>query len=260
MKCVLYDSGAFIRKDNSTVICNYCPTKHGKALVSATHGNTSNLWRHLEMYHSKEYKLQKAQQAERKEETTERPVASKNQPTMTQCFSLKGKYGAKDPRQMKYEYLSAKFIIESLSPYIIVDNQGFKNLISHLDNRINLRSEKVYRTRVIPEMYKEMRSKLTVEIRNEATEGLSLAFDFWKSLNGENFLEIVAVYISKTFDCKVRCIDLVGFNEQVLAHTGRNISETVKQTLEDYEIDISKLRKLKFLSKFRVFSVPLLKV
>ena len=95
-----------------------------------------------------------------------------------------------------------KFIVSSFSPFQIVENKYFRELMSIFNCGKNLKKEKFYRNTKLNECFDVMYKNLTQKIRNEATIGGSLIFDFWKGINSENYLEIISTFTNKSLSLK----------------------------------------------------------
>ena len=156
-------------------------------------------------------------------------------PKVTVFVGVK-KYDRNSDKQQKINKLVSKFIVETCSPYFIVDYGSFHELISYLDFRCDLPGEKSFRTSIFPKLYDQLELKLKSIIGKELDAGCSLTFDFWKGLNKENFLEVTLTFIDRQFKLRTLAIGVVPFNEKGWSHSGLKIFKEIETLLEHYGV------------------------
>ena len=160
----------FFSKTEEGGECNSC-----HKLIKVKYSNTTNLRAHLECSHKEIHEKLLAQEQCRKEKEGKKPAVDKT-PKITAFVGVK-KYDRNRDKQQKINKLVSKFIVETCSPYCIVDYGSFQELISYLDPRCDLPSEKSFRTIIIPKMYDQLELKLKSIIGKELDAGCSLTFD-----------------------------------------------------------------------------------
>ena len=102
-----------------------------------------------------------------------------------------------DPRAKNIDKLILEMITTDNLPFSVVQNIGFQRLISKLEPRYGIKSEKFYRTELFPLMYEDVRNKIK-ELMSEYFAGSSISFttDCWSG-NTESMMSLTAHFINK---------------------------------------------------------------
>ena len=69
-----------------------------------------------------------------------------------QSMQKTSQWGGSDPSQIKGEKLLLYWLCDAMKPYETVENNSFKTLMAFFDPKFKLPSEKVIRTKLIPEL------------------------------------------------------------------------------------------------------------
>ena len=132
--------------------------------------------------------------------------------------------------------------LQTLSPYLAkdmvpiytVEKHGFKWLISTLDKQYELPSRKYFTKTAIPALYNTTRDRVAAEINN--VKYFSATTDLWSSEGMKPYLSCTIHFISN-WNLQSRCLQTSFMPED---HTGKNLAEAIKCSLELWELDESK--------------------
>ena len=93
-------------------------------------------------------------------------------------------YGPADMRQVEGDFLIGEWVADASLPYTTVSNPRFKVMIRHMDKRYNLRSEKYYRTKIIPDIYRRVLHYVRNELADVNIKYICLCIDLWTNRYG----------------------------------------------------------------------------
>ena len=171
----------FIQKetDLTLAICQICQAeaRRGKPGSTSKDFSTKGMWKHLEVSHkdvhsaaTDERKSQEACKVKQKKldeqnkaiykltdifqvqgETSSKAATTK-QMSIEDSFSMKLKYGPNHPDQQNSEQKLIFWMCDTLKPYNTVERDRFKAYSASLNKRFNVPSEKIIRTKLIPEL------------------------------------------------------------------------------------------------------------
>lgn len=121
-------------------------------------------------------------------------------------------------------------------PYSIVDNQCFKQLMSHVVPQYALPSRKYFSQNIIPDIYSRLRNQVSLSVKK--IEHISITSDIWTCHeNNESFISLTDHWIDPIMFTKhnavLNCEHFVG------SHTGINISAKIKNLLESWNLEKS---------------------
>ncbi len=101
-------------------------------------------------------------------------------------------------------------------PFSIVEDQGFINLMSHLEPRCTMPSPKYFTETVIPKIYEKVKQSVVLEITNATN--VSLTTDIWSTdLNSSSLLSLTAQWLTPKFELKNAVLHVHQFDG---SHTG----------------------------------------
>ncbi|KAK2192686.1 hypothetical protein NP493_25g04019 [Ridgeia piscesae] len=139
------------------------------------------------------------------------------QPTVSSFVQLK-KYSPTDPKQATFIKNIPVFVAGSLQSFSIVEDEGFRKLISDIDPRIVCPSRYHLSTKLIPETSANIHRKLQLLL--ETTSDISVTVDLWSNRQMRSFIGITAHFISdwELRSAVLACRRITG------RHTADNIS------------------------------------
>ena len=131
---------------------------------------------------------------------------------------------------------AATWICSTMKPYTVVSSPHFINLLSGLNRRFNIPSEKVIRTSLIPKLYVKVQYKLK-EVLSELFEDkrcyYSVSLDAWSSKALDSYLGLVIHFVTEDFKRKMVLIRCLPYNS---SHTGDSIHERFKFILHCWSL------------------------
>ena len=242
----------FTDSDDNKLVCSLC----GYKMAVPKDMSTSTRRYHLKSKHKQSYdemckkedenKIQKKKKCE--EEDTRRsslvmlkPTTSgepSHQLTLKEAETYTRKYTPDDPAQVKSNSLLINWIADGLLPYTTVENEQFLRWTSHINRKIHVVSEKVIRTKLLP----ELDVKVQYEVKRILTDVIhgtqhAITTDIWSSPARESFISYTAHFISKDWTRKRVVLRCCSFD---FDHSGDNISHVLRSITSDWELgDIS---------------------
>ena len=174
------------------VTCGICGKK------SPYSNSPGNFRRHLEVHHKEEFENAEISIAEK----------GKSQAKITEHFkssinSVK-KYKSDQPKQKQCRNLLIQWIVKSIQPFCIVEDQKFRELISLLDPQITVPSRRTVTLDVVKLFKKKMISTKAEFVDVKYFCG---ATDAGSSLNNDTYIEYDVHWVdSNTFEAKKKII------------------------------------------------------
>ncbi|XP_038133614.1 E3 SUMO-protein ligase ZBED1-like [Cyprinodon tularosa] len=124
-----------------------------------------------------------------------------------------------------------KFICQDLRPYSVVENRGFKKMISTLEPRYIIPSRKQFTEVLVPRMYDEV--KLQVKKSLDSAECVALTCDGWTSRATESYITITSHHINDSWELVSHVLQTRALFE---SHTGTNIAQVLRAALEEWDL------------------------
>ena len=210
------------------IYCKLCPKPLAPIPYSS---NTSNLTYHLSKHHPDEHaKVSGASKVSHQDK--EKCVSTSHQEMIHESFSKITPH-AKDSNKMK-RVISATgdFIVQSLQPISIVDDTSFRNLLATADRKIDLPHRTHFSTKVIPEKYVAIRSK--VEKQLSGVEYCTITSDLWTaSYQNRSYISLTAHFVDSEFSLKSFCLDTI---EVVQDHSAQSICDVLSTMFQSWNI------------------------
>lgn len=144
--------------------------KHCKLNLKRKSGNTSAMTRHLEKHPQI---AKNAKMLLEKKENAGKMNQSQSQPNIEIAFSKQALLDPKSLRSKRITKAIAHMIACDLQPYSIVEDRGFKNLITILEPRYQLPSRTTFSRILIPKIYQEERARITDIIEHDMAKGIN---------------------------------------------------------------------------------------
>jgi len=124
-------------------------------------------------------------------------------------------------------------IAVDIQPYSIVEDDGFKSLMSLMDPRYVLPSRKYFTEKVIPEMYDTVMASVQADI--DKAKFVSFTTDTWTAqTTTTSFMNLTAHWIDDSFARKSAILHCEKFDGQ---HTGGRLAEAILTMMNKWKID-----------------------
>jgi len=120
----------------------------------------------------------------------------------------------------------ALFIVRSMQPLSLIEDENFRAFIKTIDPRITLPCRSTLTKTILPEIYAEAKARLIVELAQ--TSSVALTADCWTSSTMASYLTVTAHFINS----KVNMISRVLYTKHVeVSHTSENLVTLFKGIL-----------------------------
>lgn len=130
----------------------------------------------------------------------------------------------------KIDNALAYFIATSMTPYNVVEKEGFKLFVNALNPSYKLPSRKTVTESRIPKLYIETRNNVGQII--EKANYVSFTTDCWTSSSNKPFIAMTC-HFNTNFKLNSACLGCIELSED---HTGDNIADVLQMFILDYEI------------------------
>ena len=118
-------------------------------------------------------------------------------------------------------------------PFSVVEDQGFIDLMAHVQPKYCLPSRRYFSETMLPQMYEDKRAK-AVNLINLA-ESISFTSDIWTSnTSNESFVSLSAHWIDEFFNRRSLVLNAKHFPQ---SHTGQIICDMFENMLGDWNIE-----------------------
>ena len=214
-------------------VCTICLKK-----VAAKDSNTSNLHSHLKVHHpitaAKLKPSSKSNVAAVKLTTS--ISLHQVQPTISGAFSKSIKYTKDSHKWKTCTEAVARYIAKDMVSFHTVEQSAFRDMVKTLDPQYEMPGRKYFSQKAIPELYNNVREEvksLVLEASNYA-----LTTDMWSAENMAPYMSLTAHIITSDWELESKCLQTSFFPEN---HTAENISDALRDALEDWGLDENKL-------------------
>ncbi|XP_032358832.1 zinc finger BED domain-containing protein 4 [Etheostoma spectabile] len=191
-------------KDNTLAICNVCAKEIPRGGKLQRHFNTTNLIRHLKVSHRKEYeefsKLASAK-TERERSCVAAP-APLTQLSVTETLQRQQPYSNDSKKKKEISAKIMEFICLDHQPLSIVEDEGFRRLMSYMDSRYTLPGRKYFTDVCLPQLYQTVFAHVDTLMKDNITS-ISFTSDIWSSnVCPMSMLSLTAQFINQNFELK----------------------------------------------------------
>ena len=213
--------------DNTRAVCRSC-----RQTVLAKSGNTSNLMAHLRVNHSRIHS--ELQNAMKRKATASATPSSSSQCTLSESLERCQRYDRKGKKWIELTEAVTYYIAKDAVPIRTVEKSGFKKLVKKFDSRYELPSRKYFSQRALPNLYTSVKEKLMKDL--SSVRFYSATTDLWSSSGMTPYISYTVHYIDKEWFLQSKCLQTQFIPED---HTGENLAEAMKATLESWNLDSS---------------------
>ncbi len=122
-------------------------------------------------------------------------------------------------------------IVTDQQPVSVVEDKGFRELVSALDGRYRLPSRMTITTTMLPDLFNKTMGEVKAQLEKVTTVGLTT--DLWTSLTTSSFMAVTVHYWDETEGLSAKVIDCCRFTGH---HTGEGIAEKLGQTIHEFNL------------------------
>lgn len=248
----VWDYFTVVREREEVATCNICSIeiRRGSAGAKSKSFSTKSLWGHLKAKHKDEHSLAEEKQADEMDKKNKKrkmqedraqvyvlqeKASTSKQMTLEDTFNIGKKWDAKHPKQVEGEKLLTYWLCDGLKSYETVENEQFQRFISHLSKRFKVPSEKLIRTKLVPELNKKVQYAVKQSLESNSNEKgtYSITTDIWSSPSRDSFMSITAHWITGDFKRKLAILRCIPYNT---AHSASNLSSALKNICSDWGV------------------------
>ena len=121
---------------------------------------------------------------------------------------------------------------KDMLPVYTVEKPGFVSLLKQFHPQYELPSRKYFSKTAIPKLYESTRESMLHSIKNIAF--FSATTDMWSSVSSDPYMSYTIHYITEKWELQSIALSTLYFPED---HTGENLSDTIKETLQSWNLD-----------------------
>lgn len=119
-------------------------------------------------------------------------------------------------------------------PFSIAEDQGFIELLAHIQPRYMLPSRRYFSDVMLPKTYQEIKARMSSQLDEVSATHISFTSDIWTSNHSvESFVSLTGHWINKEF---MRCSGVLSAKHFPGSHTGENIAHMIRKMMTDWEI------------------------
>lgn len=212
--------------------CSFCDVE-----VDHKGGSTSAAKRHLKRKHNVEITstLKSANSNSSSESTTIDP----KQPKLSQFLASKQPLSSDSSKAKALTYHVAKMIFCDLRPLSIVEDEGFRGLMSCAEKRYIIPSRTTFRMEIIPRLYNQCREIVKQDISNYKHRCgvgqaiFSITTDGWTSSNSNTSYVTYTLHMTGKSQIESYVLSTCELSQR---HTAVNLRAHLLRTLQDWEI------------------------
>ena len=210
----------FARSGQSKVECNICQ----RVLSTGKDGSTSSMKRHIARYHDDKFKELFPPTAAPQSSSTPSSSTSTAQPTISQSLNKQKPLAGSTPRAQSLTDSILYMICVDLQPLSIVEDIGFRRLMSTSEKRYVIPCRKTFRTKLIPELYQAILEKLRLAVKEHCVDGGTVCISTyaWSARTASSYVTYNLHIITSSFEMKAYNVGTFEFKSD---HTADNLRE-----------------------------------
>lgn len=156
-----------------------------------------------------------------------------SQLTLPQVTDRMTKFKSNDNRAVTINKLIAKMMCKDLQPISFVENEGFRELISHLEPRYTIPSRKTFGKKILIQMYEEEVNMLRGELMD--VQFVAVTTDMWTSIANTDFMSVSVHFFNENENkLKHKCLEVKPFSE--VSHTAGHLRDFLRNILLEWNI------------------------
>ena len=202
--------------DDSKATCQVCNEKISRGGSKRKAYNMTNLRKHLQQHAGKYKELLEVEEREQSRKRSKEEEDKLLQPKIDDTLEALNPYSPASQRHVAITKAVALMIAIDFQPFSIVEDEGFKFLLHILDRRYQLPCRKQFSEKVMPQMYGELREKVSIVIKSAMF--LALTTDCWTSRAGDSYISITSHFINDKYKRQLVVLDTFPLCERHTAH------------------------------------------
>lgn len=208
--------------DKQSCVCKLC-----KKELQTKGGCTSAPRNHLKRFHADMFNA--CPLLNKKPATDIRDFVDTPDPTSLTIPVDDARYDSDGCKSRALDRAVSKFIVDGYMPYSVVENPGFKEMLTAFDPKYRVKSRGFYADTDIPMMYAELKEDLRGHL--SGVNYISLTTDEWSDLkSGVQLLSVTCHWITDDFHQRHAVLAAAEFSE---SHTSANIATKLQLQLDE---------------------------
>ena len=209
--------------DGNYVVCLICKTR------LSFKSSTTAMLRHVRTKHiipaegniMKEQTPNQAPHAESRPSSSSHPPTQRStQPTMQDLMEKKSLYPRDSKRRQELDRLVINMVVKDMQPFSVVDDAGFRALVSGLDSRYSLPGRKTITASLLPRMYEMKKAKLQDILRS--AKDIAVTTDAWASRINDSYYTVTTHFINDNWELQSYVLGTI-LNKE--SHSAENIAK-----------------------------------
>ncbi|GFR88462.1 zinc finger BED domain-containing protein 4 [Elysia marginata] len=156
---------------------------------------------------------------------------SSRQPTIQSTKERTSKCKSDSLRKQELDARVLDLVTVDMMPLSVVEDSGFRRLVTALDPRYEIVSKKRLNSEVLPARYQEEKARLRSMLQE--VKHVSIATDCWKSRAAESFITVTVHFITKDWQLQSRVLSTMALQAP---HTADNLSSTLRDVFAEWGI------------------------
>ncbi|XP_059208582.1 E3 SUMO-protein ligase ZBED1-like [Centropristis striata] len=207
-----------LKKTENLVQCVYCK------IELAYHNSTSSMLQHLNRKHP----------FVNKTSSSEASTSTSSQQRMDSFVRHVPHCTVEEAAVLTESILN--MLITDMRPLSMVEDKGFRNMISMFNPKYNLPS-RTHFTNLMEKKYEKIKEKLKISVKE--AESVALTADIWTSVATEAYLGVTCHFLGNDWEMKSLTLTTMPLEER---HTAVNIAEWLEEATTKFEIPFDKVK------------------
>ena len=237
--------------DDETAVCHMCKrdVKRGQKSKGPKSYSTTPLHNHLKRWNKSEYDSAYSEFSKKKVEADSLQLTPKerklkemssSQTTLEGSFKAAKIWDINDSRSQAISNKIVKMMASDNQPFSIVEDQGFIELLAHLEHRYLIPSRKYFTQEALPKLYDNVRPSIANELGK--AKFILITSDPWTcSHSNESFISLTGHWLDGSFHSKSAMLNARHFPGK---HTGALIEAAFHLMLEEWSIEPCRIQML----------------
>lgn len=214
---------------SKTATCNVCKAVVPRGGTSVATFNTTNVIKHLKKHHSREH-ADFLTRGEKEEKS--------RQESLLESFKKQSKLPADNVKAKGITEKLLNFIVLDDQPLSVVENEGFRSLIEHLQPRYSLPSRRYLSETALPELYNRVSTKLADKLKG--VPALSFTTDIWTSdVCPMSLISLTVHWVDS--DTHSLCSAVLQVKKCRGSHNRTTIAASITEMLNNWQIHLKKV-------------------
>ena len=164
----------------------------------------------------------------------QRKLCAISQMTLQESFSQKKYWDINDDRSTAIHEKVMNMIAIDNQPFSIAEDQGFIELLAHIQPKYMLPSRRYFSDVMLPKTYQELKARISSQLGEANATHISFTSDIWTSNHSvESLVSLTGHCIDQEF---TRASAVLSAKHFPGSHTGENIAHMIRKMMTDWEI------------------------